>query len=85
MKEGTEKQIDTLKKLRNRLGINRTEFSRKLGIPLRTVEQWEAGDRKMPDYLLRFLAYYVLGRELLFKDRDEEYIDIIEESDIKIQ
>ena len=45
-KEGTEKQIAVLKKLRDQLGLNRTEFSRKLNIPLRTLEEWESGNRR---------------------------------------
>lgn len=28
-------------------------------IPLRNLEEWEAGRRKMPDYLLRLIAYYI--------------------------
>ena len=74
----TEKQIDTLKKLRAKLGLNRTDFSKLVGIPLRTLEEWEAGNRKMPEYVLRFLVYYVLGRYILFKDYDAEYIDMTE-------
>ena len=27
--------------------------------PLRNLEEWEAGRRKMPDYLLRLFAYYI--------------------------
>jgi len=30
-----------------------------MGIPLRTLEEWEAGRRQMPDYVLRLIAYYV--------------------------
>lgn len=79
VQEGTEKQIEQLKWLRSRLDMNRTEFSREMGIPLRTVEQWEAGHRKMPDYLLRFLMYYALGKKILFKDRDKEYMEMVKE------
>ena len=27
-------------------------------IPLRTLEEWEAGRRLMPDYVLRLIVYY---------------------------
>ena len=57
--EQLEKQIRRLKKIREDLGMNRTEFSRYMDIPLRNLEEWEAGRRKMPDYLLRLLAYYI--------------------------
>ena len=70
-KEGTERQIKVLKQLRDRVGMNSTEFAGKLGIPLRTMEEWESGNRRMPDYLLRLLAYYVMGRFIWFKEQDE--------------
>lgn len=51
--EQLEKQIRVLKKTRADLGMNRTEFSHYIKIPLRTLEEWEAGRRQMPDYVLR--------------------------------
>ena len=30
-----------------------------MGIPLRTLEEWEAGRRRMPNYVLRLITYYV--------------------------
>ena len=39
--------------------MNRKTFSEYIGIPLRNLEEWEAGRRKMPEYLLRMLHYYV--------------------------
>lgn len=47
-KESIEKQICTLKGIREMLGMNRTAFSRYMNIPLRTLEEWEAGRRQMP-------------------------------------
>ena len=64
-KENIEKQIHTLKEIRDMLNVNRTEFSRYMGIPLRTLEEGEAGRRKMPDYVLRLIAYYVKTQKWL--------------------
>ena len=64
-KENIEKQIHTLKEIRDMVNVNRTEFSRYMGIPLRTLEEWEAGRRKMPDYVLRLIAYYVKTQKWL--------------------
>ncbi|MBE5950545.1 MAG: DUF1016 family protein [Lachnospiraceae bacterium] len=64
-KEQLEKQIDNLKKMREELGMNRTEFSQYIGIPLRTLEEWEAGRRQMPEYVLRLLVYYTKIERLL--------------------
>lgn len=64
-KENIEKQIRTLKGIREMLDMNRTEFSKYMEIPLRTLEEWEAGRRKMPDYVLRLIAYYVKMQQVL--------------------
>ena len=42
-KERIEKQIGTLKGIREMLDMNRTEFSRYMDFPLRTLEEWEEG------------------------------------------
>ena len=39
------------------MGMNRREFSDYYGIPYRTVQDWEAEKRELPDYLLRLLKY----------------------------
>lgn len=70
-KELLEKQINKLKKMRENLGMNRTEFSRYIGIPLRTLEEWEAGRRKMPDYVLCLIAYYTKMERLLAEKKIE--------------
>jgi len=60
-----KEQIETLKKVRESVGMNRTQFSEYMEIPLRTLEEWEAGRRKMPDYLLRLIVYYTKTEMLL--------------------
>lgn len=42
----------TIKDLRERSGMTRPQFADFLGIPYRSVQAWELGDRKCPDYLL---------------------------------
>ncbi len=64
-KESIEKQICMLKEIREMLDMNRTEFSRYMDIPLRTLEEWEAGRRQMPEYVLRLIAYYVKTQRIL--------------------
>lgn len=54
-----EYQQRELRLLREELGLNRKQFALAYGIPLRTVEDWEHGKRKMPEYVLRLLAYKV--------------------------
>ena len=45
-----------VKELREKMGMNRREFSDYYGIPYRTVQDWEAEKRELPDYLLRLRA-----------------------------
>lgn len=48
---------DEIKRLRLDLGMNRREFCEYYDIPYRTVTDWEAGKRKMPEYVLRLMEY----------------------------
>lgn len=57
--QNLEFQIEQLKLLRVDSGLSRKEFAAKLGIPLRTIEDWEAGRRKMPEYVLRLITYWI--------------------------
>lgn len=46
-----------IKKLREENGLSRKEFSIHTGIPVRTVEDWEAGRRTPPDYIPKLISY----------------------------
>ena len=43
--------------LRNKSGMSRTQFSEYFGIPYRTIQDWELGNRKCPEYLLELMEY----------------------------
>ena len=47
----------SIKDLRESTGMSRKEFSEHTGIPVRTLEDWEAGRRTPPEYIPRLLAY----------------------------
>ena len=66
-REELNQQVERLIRIREKLGLNRKEFSEYMGIPLRSLEEWEAGRRKMPNYLLRLISYYV-GINKYFED-----------------
>lgn len=51
--------IQKLIELRTSTGMNRREFAEYFDIPYRTVQEWELGNRKMPEYLLRLMAYKI--------------------------
>ena len=54
-----------IKELRERKGMNRKEFSEYTGIPICTLEDWEAGRRTPPEYVPRLLVYMLKYEELL--------------------
>lgn len=53
-----------IKKLRESIGMNRRQFSEYTGIPIRTLEDWEAGRRTPPEYIPRLLGYMLKYEEL---------------------
>ena len=72
-----------LRTLREETGLNRKQFAEEFGIPLRTVEDWEADRRKMPDYLLRLMEYKIRleklhrYKEKLTDEKDTRNVNII--------
>lgn len=53
-----------------RYSVGQTELSRRFNIPLRTVQQWYAGDRKAPDYVVSMME------ELLKLDSLDKLTDV---------
>lgn len=45
--------------------MTRKEFSQHTGIPVRTLEDWEAARRTPPEYIPRLIAYQLKYEELL--------------------
>ena len=58
-------------KLRNSTGMSRKEFCAYFEIPYRTMQDWELGNRTMPEYLLRLMAYKVEMEKLAEKNKDK--------------
>ena len=49
----------SIRDIRQRTGLPRTQFAIRYCIPNRTVQDWERGERKCPDYLRLLLAQAV--------------------------
>ena len=58
---------DEIRRIRESTGMNRKEFAEYFGIPYPTITDWELGHLKMPDYLLRLIAYKVEMEKLIKK------------------
>ena len=74
-REELQVQVDKLKEIRSELGLTRKPFSEFIGIPLRNLEGWEAGRRKMPEYLLRMMVYYIKVNQYLEQNGLKEEIE----------
>lgn len=58
---------DQLQRIRKAAGWSRPKMVERVGVPLRTIEDWEAGRRTPPDYIQRL----VLDRLLLEIEKDK--------------
>ena len=63
---------DKIRRLREQTGMTRKDFSIHIGIPLRTIEDWEAGRRRPPEYIPRLIDYQLKYEELIGKKQKED-------------
>ena len=63
---------EELRKLRESTGMNRKEFCEYFEIPYMTVTDWELGNRRVPQYLLRLMAYKIEIEKLAEKNKNDE-------------
>lgn len=57
-----------VRELREQMGMNRREFCDYYGIPYRTVQDWEAEKRELPEYVLQLLVYRAENEHMLNKE-----------------
>ena len=63
---------EQMRTFREKTGMTRTDFSSHLGIPLRTIEDWESGRRTPPEYIPRLISYALKYEELVKRLGEEE-------------
>lgn len=56
---------ERLIEIKEESGMNWKQFAAYFEIPYRTVQDWERGNRKMPDYLLRLMEYKLRIEKLI--------------------
>lgn len=49
--------VESFKEVREKSGMNLKQFSEFFEIPYRTVQNWESGVRKCPEYLLKLIEF----------------------------
>ena len=66
---------EELRKLRESTGMNRKEFCEYFEIPYMTETDWELGNRRVPPYLLRLMAYKIQMEKWADKKRENDKED----------
>lgn len=51
--------LETIKDMRRALGMTQAEFAAALGIPRRSVQNWETGVNTPPKYVVDLIRYRV--------------------------
>ena len=51
--------MQTIKEIRQSTGLSQGKFCEALNIPKRTLQDWEQGLRKCPEYVMELIAYRV--------------------------
>ena len=64
-----------IKKIRESTGMNRKEFCEYFEIPYMTETDWELGNRRVPQYLLRLMAYKIEIEKLANKKIENDQKD----------
>ena len=50
-------RMKTIKEIRAKTGLSQAAFAKRFGIACRTVESWEGGTRKTPNWVVAMLDY----------------------------
>ncbi len=66
---------DESRKLRESIGMNRKECCEYCEIPYMTETDWEFGNRRVPQYLLRLMAYKIEIEKLANKKIETDQKD----------
>ncbi len=74
---------NVIKELRASTGMTRKAFSEHTGIPVRTLEDWEAGRRTPPEYIPRLIGYQLKYEQMMEAKKekteaDEAAVEVLE-------
>ena len=61
-----------IRTIRAGTGLSQVAFGAALHIPRRTIEEWEAGNRSCPPYVVELIAYRVQHDDSLNKEIKEK-------------
>lgn len=55
----------TILELRQKTGLSQSQFAKRFHLNVRTLQTWEQGTRKTPDYIIWLIARVIELEELL--------------------
>jgi DNA-binding transcriptional regulator YiaG len=55
----------TIKELRSLTQLSQSKFANAVGIPVRTIQQWEQGERVPPEYVVTLIEYFLKKERLI--------------------
>ena len=55
--------MSDIRALRQTTGLTQQKFADLLGIPKRTIENWESGKSRPPEYVVRLIGFFLSHRE----------------------
>ena len=61
---------ERLIEMKEESGMKWKQFAAYFDIPYRTMQDWERGNRKMPDYLLRLMEYKLMVENLISESKE---------------
>ena len=60
----------TILELRKKTGLSQSQFAKRFHLNVRTVQTWEQGTRKTPDYVIWLIARVIELEEIINVKRD---------------
>lgn len=54
-----------IKALRSQTNLSQSKFANAVGIPVRTIQKWEQGERVPPDYVVKLIEYFLKKERLI--------------------
>lgn len=58
-------KTNEIKALRRSTGLSQAKFAKRLGIPVRTIQNWEIGQMKPPNYVIRMIKTQLEGSGMI--------------------
>ena len=60
----------TILELRKKTGLSQSQFAKRFHLNVRTVQTWEQGTRKTPDYVIWLITRVIELEEIINAKRD---------------